>query len=89
MALRKADSGSYLELLDLFLGQDSQELSSAQKTLKIAKDNDDFVSYPSKFPSILITNLGLKKLLEIFMAQLLFLSSDAAVADVIYNPYGF
>jgi hypothetical protein len=37
----------------------------------------------------LITNLGLKKLLEIFMAQLLFLSSDAAVADVIYNPYGF
>jgi len=38
-------------------------MQSAQKTLKIAKDNDDFVSYPSKFPSILITNLGLKKLL--------------------------
>ncbi len=35
----------------------------------------------------LITNLGLRKLLEILKAQLLFLSSDPEVADVIYSAY--
>ena len=52
LALRKADNGSYSELFNLFLGQNSQELSSAQKTLKVAKGNDDFVSFDEVFKDV-------------------------------------
>jgi Fic-DOC domain mobile mystery protein B len=52
LALRKADSGSYLELFDLFLGKNIQDASSAKKTLKAAKDNDDFVSFDEVFKDV-------------------------------------
>jgi hypothetical protein len=52
LSLRKADSGSYLELFDLFLGQNIQDSSSTQETLKAAKDNDDFVSFDEVFKDV-------------------------------------
>lgn len=52
VALRKADSGIYSELFDLFINQNIQDALSAKEILETAKKNNDFISFDEVFKDV-------------------------------------